>query len=38
MKIFGKNVKIRQLCCLGLYYGFAQYLPKSGRFGNVGGG
>lgn len=37
MKIFGKNVKIRQLCCLGLYYGFAQYLPKSGRFGNVGG-
>lgn len=37
MKITGKNVKLKQLFCLVVYYGVAQYLPKSGSYGNVGG-
>lgn len=38
MIIKGKEIKIRQVFCLALYYGFAQYLPKSNTFGNMGGG
>ena len=37
MIIKGKEIKIRQVFCLALYYGFAQYLPKSNTFGNMGG-
>ena len=37
MVIKGKEIKIRQVFCLALYYGFAQYLPKSNTFGNMGG-
>lgn len=37
MNFLGRKIKIKQVACLALYYGFAQYLPKSGRFGNVGG-
>lgn len=38
MKIHNKEIKLKQLVCLVLYYGFAQYLPKSNTYGNVGGG
>lgn len=37
MIIRGKEIKIKQVFCLVLYYGFAQYLPKSNTFGNIGG-
>lgn len=37
MKITRKKVKLKQLFCLVVYYGVAQYLPKSGSYGNVGG-
>lgn len=37
MKIHNKEIKLKQLVCLVLYYGFAQYLPKSNTYGNVGG-
>ena len=37
MKIHNKEIKLKQLVCLLLYYGFAQYLPKSNTFGNMGG-
>lgn len=37
MIIKGKEIKIKQVFCLALYYGFAQYLPKSNTFGNMGG-
>lgn len=37
MIIQGKSIKMTQLLCLVLYYGIAQYLPKSHTFGNVGG-
>ena len=38
MTIHGKTIKIGQIICLALYYGFAQFLPKSNTFFNVGGG
>lgn len=38
MTIHGKTIKIGQIICLTLYYGFAQFLPKSNTFFNVGGG
>ena len=37
MTIHGKTIKIGQIICLALYYGFAQFLPKSNTFFNVGG-
>ena len=37
MKIHNKEIKLEQLVCLVLYYGFAQYLPKSNTYVNVGG-
>ena len=37
MKIHNKEIKLRQLVCLALYYGFARYLPKSNTCGNLGG-
>lgn len=37
MKIHNKEIKLRQFVCLALYYGFAQYLPKSNTYGNLGG-
>ena len=37
MKIHGKEMTLMQTICLGLYYGLAQYLPKSGTYGNIGG-
>lgn len=37
MIIHGKTIKIGQIICLALYYGFAQYLPKSNTYGNLGG-
>lgn len=37
MVIQGKSIKLSQVLCLALYYGIAQYLPKSHTFGNVGG-
>lgn len=37
MKIQGKEIKLSQLIFLALYYGFAQYLPISNTYGNVGG-
>ena len=36
MIIHGKTIKITQIVCLALYYGFAQYLPKSNTYGNIG--
>ena len=36
MTIHGKTIKIGQIICLVLYYGFAQFLPKSNTFFNVG--
>ena len=38
MKIHNKEIKLKQLVCLVLYYGIAQYLPKSNTYGNIGGG
>lgn len=38
MKIHNKEIKLKQLVYLVLYYGIAQYLPKSNTFGNMGGG
>ena len=38
MTIHGKTIRIGQIICLALYYGFAQFLPKSNTFFNVGGG
>ena len=38
MTIHGKTIQIGQIICLALYYGFAQFLPKSNTFFNVGGG
>ena len=37
MTFRGKQIKIGQLICLAFYYGFAQFLPKSHTFFNVGG-
>lgn len=37
MRIYNKEIRLKQLVCLLLYYGFAQYLPKSNTFGNMGG-
>lgn len=37
MIIQGKQIKLSQLFFLVLYYGIAQYLPKSHTFGNIGG-
>lgn len=37
MKIHGKEMTLMQTICLGVYYGLAQYLPKSGTYGNIGG-
>lgn len=37
MKIHNKEIGLKQLVCLVLYYGFAQYLPKSNTYGNLGG-
>lgn len=37
MKLKGKEFKVKKLVCLLLYYCFAQYLPKSNTFGNIGG-
>ena len=38
LKIRNKELEFKKLVCLMLYYGFAQYLPKSNTYGNVGGG
>lgn len=38
MTIHGKTIRMGQIICLALYYGFAQFLPKSNTFFNVGGG
>lgn len=37
MKIKGKEFQLSQIFFLVLYYGFAQYLPKSNTYGNLGG-
>lgn len=37
MKIKGKEIKLSQVICLILYYGFAQYLPSSNKFLKIGG-
>lgn len=37
MIIKGKNISLKQLFCLMLYYGLAQYLPESHKYGNWGG-
>ena len=37
LKIRNKELEFKKLVCLVLYYGFAQYLPKSNTYGNVGG-
>lgn len=37
MKIHNKEIRLKQLVCLVLYYGFAQYLLKSNTSGNLGG-
>ena len=37
MTIIGKKIKLSQIVCLILYYGFAQYLPQSNKFFNIGG-
>ena len=36
MTISGQAFRISQLLCLGLYYGIARWLPKSGHFFNLG--
>ena len=38
IKTHNKEIKLKQLVCLMLYYGVAQYLPKSNTYGNLGGG
>lgn len=37
MKISNKNIPLKTLACLVLYYGFARFLPKSNTFFNLGG-
>ena len=37
LKIRNKELELKKLVCLVLYYGFAQYLPKSNTYGNMGG-
>ena len=37
LKIRNKELEFKKLVYLMLYYGFAQYLPKSNTYGNVGG-
>ena len=37
IKIHNREIGINQIFCLALYYGCAQYLPKSHTFGNIGG-
>ena len=37
MKICGKSIGLKKIICLLLYYGFAKYLPVSGRYFNIGG-
>ena len=37
LKIRNKELEFKKLVCLVLYYGFAQDLPKSNTYGNVGG-
>lgn len=37
MRIKGKDIKITQIICLVLYYGFARYLPVSNILFNMGG-
>ena len=37
MRIHGKTIRLSQVLCLALYYGFARYLPKSHTFFNLGG-
>lgn len=37
MRLFGKDLRLMQVFCLGLYYSIAQYLPQSGSYLNVGG-
>ena len=37
IKIGIHQFSIKQLFCLTIYYSFARYLPKTGRFFNIGG-
>lgn len=37
IKINNRDIEIKKIICLALYYGCAQYLPKSHTFGNIGG-
>ena len=37
LKIRNKELEFKKLVYLMLYYGFAQYLPKSNTYGNMGG-
>ena len=37
MKIKGKKISLKQIFCLILYYGTAQYFPPSHLFFNIGG-
>lgn len=37
MRIQGNSIRFSQVFYLALYYGIAQFLPKSHTFGNVGG-
>ena len=37
LKSRNKELELKELVCLVLYYGFAQYLPKSNTYGNMGG-
>lgn len=37
MKLKKKKIKLKQFICLAIYYGFARYLPETGKFFNVGG-
>ena len=37
MKINKKEINLKKVICLILYYSIAQYLPKSGSFRNLGG-
>lgn len=37
IKINNKQIEIKKVICLILYYGIAQYLPKTHEFGNLGG-
>lgn len=38
IRIHNREIEFKKIICLVLYYGIAQYLPKSHTFGNVGGG